>query len=398
MLTHWNRLTASTLANAGRLKHTHIDLIGDDSRHLSLITDIGADCSGIIATGVDASSRIAFGCSDGLALSVNHGRLADDYNLIGYDDTLRVASRHFPPAIVVSDSHPGLASTRVGRALANRAGARLIAVDHGHAHMAAVMAENRLHGSVVGILLDSNDISDADDGRRLRGAELLVCSRRECRSLNHPDSFTMPRDAAPWEAAVGLIIHHTGSATDVPRWLADAVGRPNIILAAERCRNKVDSVTVAGGAAYWDAIAAIIATARGGVCGAFADHRMLDSLASGLIAAPYDIDYERPVSTSGVAEDVMADLNNNTDARVVAARFVATEARAWAVAAARASAELGVKEVAAGGELLRSPLLQTMLRRNLSRLGLGLYLPSLDAAGDAGITIGQAAVAAALRA
>ncbi len=157
-------------------------------------------------------------------------------------------------------------------------------------------------------------------------------------------------------------------------------------------------MTVAGGAAYWDAIAAIIATARGGVCGAFADHRMLDSLASGLIAAPYDIDYERPVSTSGVAEDVMADLNNNTDARVVAARFVATEARAWAVAAARASAELGVKEVAAGGELLRSPLLQTMLRRNLSRLGLGLYLPSLDAAGDAGITIGQAAVAAALRA
>ena len=57
-----------------------------------------------------------------------------------------------------------------------------------------------------------------------------------------------------------------------------------------------------------------------------------------------------------------------------------------------------MKEVAAGGELLRSPLLQTMLRRNLSRLGLGLYLPSLDAAGDAGITIGQAAVAAALRA
>ena len=124
---------------------------------------------------------------------------------------------------------------------------------------------------------------------------------------------------------------------------------------------------------------------------------MLDSLASGLIAAPYDIDYERPVSTSGVAEDVMADLNNNTDARVVAARFVATEARAWAVAAARASAG-GVKEVAAGGELLRSPLLQTMLRRNLSRLGLGLYLPVSDAAGDAGITIGQAAVAAALRA
>lgn len=398
MLTHWNRLTASTLANASRLSYTHIDPIGDDSRHLSLITDIGADCSGIIATGVDASSRIAFGCRDGLALSVNHGRLADDYNLIGYDDTLRVVSRHFPPAIVVSDSHPGLASTRVGRALAHRSGARLIAVDHGHAHMAAVMAENRLHRSVVGILLDSNDISAADDGRRLRGSELLVCSRRECRSLERPDSFAIPRDAAPWEAAVGLIVHHTGSASDVPRWLVEAVGRPNIILAAERCRNQGESVTVAGGSAYWDAIAAIVATGRGGVCGAFADYRRLDDLASGLIAAPYAIDPERPVSTSDVVEDVIADLTDNTDPRVVAARFIATEARAWAVAAARAAAALGLKDIAAGGELLLSPLLQMQLRRNLSMLGHGLFLPSLAATGDAGITIGQAAVAAALRA
>lgn len=398
MLTHWNRLTASTLANASRLSDTHIASYKAGNQHFSHIADIGADCSGIIATGVDASSRIGIGRDNGVALSLNHGHLDDEYNLVRYDDTLRVLCRHFPPSVVVSDSHPGLASSRIARALAHRSGALLIGVDHSHSHITAVMAEHGLQGRAVGIVLDSDDVSETTDGRRLRGSELLVCSRRECKVRAQGEYLAIPRDADPWEAAVGLMLHVTGSINMLPAGLTAGVGIDNVVETAERCADPTKSVMVSGGEALWDAVAALIASGNGAADGPFRTGRELELLASGLIAAPYPIDPERPFSLSVLLDELLADMASHTDPRVIAARFHATQARSWAVAAARVAAEERIRQIVAGGDLLSNCLLRRQLMRQMALLGLTLYLPERISPGDAGVALGQATVAAALRA
>lgn len=382
----------------GRLYGTRFTAPASDILHLSHMTGTGADCSGIIATGTDASPCIAIGSPSGVTLSVNHGRLDDDYNLIRFDDTLSVMSRSLGPDVIAGDLHPGLASSRIGRALAHRSGASYIGVDHAHAHIAAVMAEHSLHGDVAGIVLDSHTVTDTADSRRMRGAEILLCSRRDCRRMTQGDCFVIPRGHQPWEAAVGLILHYAKSLSWIPDELVKAVGLPSITEAARRCCDRADSVIVPGGAALWDAAAAIIATATGAVDGPWRQGSRLEELAAGIMASPYTVDTSHPLSAECLLDEMLDDLGSDTDPRVVAARFVATQARAWSLAAARVAARAGIARVVAGGDLLRHPLLRAQLARQMKRLGLTLYMPERICAGDAGVAVGQATVAAARRA
>ncbi|MDE6588289.1 MAG: hypothetical protein K2K40_08130 [Paramuribaculum sp.] len=363
-----------------------------------LLTDIGVDCAGIIAAGVDTSSRLAVGTESGLALSYNHGHLDDSYNLVRYDDCLRVMSRHFPPSVVVSDSHPGLASTRVARALSRRTGARLVTVDHAHAHIAAVMADNGLRSRVIGLVTDLGDISTDNDSRHMRGTELLVCDLRSCTPVATAEAVAVPKSAEPWECAVGVILHYTGSLHNIPQGLLEAVGRRNITAAARRCDDPSESIVITGGRALADGAAAVIGTLRGISDGTLWHWTDIAALAEGLVAAPYSIDASRPFSGFLALEEMLADLHSHTDPSVVAARFFATLTRSWAVAACRIGAREEIDRVVASGDMMSSPYVCALLGRYLRALGMELYLPATVGFGDSSIAVGQAAVAAALRA
>lgn len=403
MLTLWNRLTARAKdfpAREAASRLSHIHLLSRPAGMISAgqLTDIGVDCAGIIAAGVDTSSRLAVGTDSGLALSYNHGHLDDSYNLVRYDDCLRVMSRHFPPSLVVSDNHPGLASTRVARALSRRTGARHITVDHAHAHVAAVMADNGIRRRVIGLVADLGDISTADDSRHLRGTELLVCDLKSCTPVATADPIAVPDTAEPWECAVGAILHYTGSLSYIPQGLLEAVGRNKIIDAARRCDDPAESITITGGRALADGAAAVIGTLRGLPEGALWRWTDIIELAERLIAAPYGIDIASPFTGFLAIEEMLADLRSHTDPSVVAARFLATLTRSWAVAACRIGASEGISRVVASGDMISSPYVCATLRRNLQALGMELYLPSTVGCGDSSIAVGQAAIAAALRA
>lgn len=397
MLTHWNRLTASPRAAAGRLCNTILTSSQADY-NFSQLTDIGADCSGIIATGADASSRIAVGYPAGLALGLNQGHLSDDYNLVRFDDVLRIMSRHFPPGIVVSDSNPGLASSRVARALASRTGALYISVDHAHAHLAAVMAEHHIHGRVTGILLDSTRVSDPTDNCRFNGSGVYICSRRECRQVTGDVYFRVRKNALPWELAAGLLMAVYDDCDAVARLLSDRVSEGNVRHACFASDDTGKSVVTSGGSSLWNAVAALIGMATDAVDGPFWQCDRLERLAEGMTAAPYHFDTSRPSDILPVIDELVHDLSSHTDPRVIAARFHATEARRWSLMAQRAAASVHSDRVVADGSLLGNRLLRNLLQTHMSRLGLQVIMPERLSAGDDALAIGQATVAAALRA
>ena len=114
----------------------------------------------------------------------------------------------FTPAIVVIDRHEGYHSARWGEALAKDAGAKLVRVQHHHAHIAACMAEHGLpidEDPVSGWMLDG--IGMGDDGT-LWGGELLQADFRDYRRIDHLPPVAMPGgNAASREPWRNLIAH-----------------------------------------------------------------------------------------------------------------------------------------------------------------------------------------------
>ncbi|HET6719652.1 MAG TPA: carbamoyltransferase HypF [Rhodocyclaceae bacterium] len=97
------------------------------------------------------------------------------------------------PEIVAHDRHPDFYSTRAAQAFAAQRGLPLIAVQHHHAHLAAVAAEHGLVGPTPGLALDGIGLGDdTGDGVTAWGGELLTIDGARFARLGHLAPLALP--------------------------------------------------------------------------------------------------------------------------------------------------------------------------------------------------------------
>lgn len=356
----------------------------------------------VLAVGAWLKNAACLWCHGRAHWSPVHGDLSDpqacaalEASVQGLLQQARAAGA--PVQAIAHDLHPDFFSTQLAQRTAQALGVPAIAVQHHHAHLAAVLAQHGLHGPAVGLAADG--VGLGSDGQAW-GGELLWLDGAHWQRLGHLQPLALPGgDRAarePWRMAAS-VLHALGRADEIAPRFAPAVGAPR----AEGLRQMLDqglNCPPSSSAGRWfDAAAAAL-----GLCLHQHDEaqaaRALEQAATEALAGQPGL---LPLPGARLHPDgridlrpVLAQLFDAPDAGAAAAGFHLALADALAQALVAAARTRHTHTAVLGGGCFFNRLLSERLVRQLIGSGLTVWLPGPPGCGDAGLAIGQAWVAA----
>ncbi|MET0205381.1 MAG: carbamoyltransferase HypF, partial [Casimicrobiaceae bacterium] len=292
------------------------------------------------------------------------------------------------PQAVVHDLHPDFYSTRFAARFARTRAVPLVGAQHHHAHIAAVLAEHRVGGPVLGLALDG--VGLGADGTAW-GGELLRVSGAQFERLGHLARIALPGgDRAahePWRMAAAAL-HLMGRSAEIAARFRQPAARTvqQLLLQDLHC-----PMTSSMGR-WFDAVAGLLGVRE---LQAFEGQApmLLEGLAARHGAATALSNGHRIVE--GVLDllPLVQCLADETDRARGAAIFHATliEAlAAWCVACAR---EQRLGTVVFGGGCFNNGILASGLLRRLRAEQLEVLEARQAPPNDGGLALGQAWIA-----
>ena len=302
------------------------------------------------------------------------------------------------PEVAVRDLHPGYMSTRIAGDLGLE---RIIAVQHHHAHVAAVMAEHGVTQRVIGLAFDGTGYGD--DGN-VWGAEFFECDLASYRRVGQLRYARMPGgDLAarePWRAALGYL----GLDPDAAHGFAlvlDAVQINVRNVALQQMARGLNAPLASSMGRLFDAAGAVLGVSLANQYeGQTA--MQLESLAGRRRAQPFPFPMRAAPDGTWVLDPLpLLVAIGEQRARGVglpelAARFHESVAAGADQLAARLAADAAIGTVVLGGGCFQNARLLVSLRARLEARGLSVLVPRQLSPNDGAVSYGQAAVAASL--
>jgi hydrogenase maturation protein HypF len=365
----------------------------------------------VLAVGAEQKNTFCLVDEDRAFLSQHVGDLENYATLRSFEQGVEHLCRLFDisPAVVAHDLHPEYLSTKYAARLE---GVLQVGVQHHHAHIASCLAANRHQGPVIGVAFDGLGLGD--DGT-LWGGELLVADLASYRRVGHLSYMPMPGGAAavrqPWRSAAAYLDAALGE--DLPvdlglrrrhtaRW-DQVVHLARLGLQVEPGHPFPPAPLASSAGRLFDALGAL-------VCGrdeanyegqAAVELEALAARAEGP-AQPWPLEVATGADgaivlpTVALFEKAARDLWRRTAPEVVAARAHATLAQLVARACRSVSeANAGLDVVALSGGVFQNAVLLRMVLRALEADGFRVLTNGAVPPNDGGVSLGQAAVAAA---
>ena len=287
------------------------------------------------------------------------------------------------PVAVACDLHPDFPSSK----LAHRLGLPVITVQHHHAHVAALAAEHRFEGPLLGLSLDGFGLGS--DGAAW-GGELLWVDGDRFERLGHLTPLPAPGgDRAarePWRMAAAAL-HALGRAPDIQRRFADEpLARPvlNMLNLGVACEP-----TPSAGRLF-DAAAGLLGVSRRQSFEGEAAMRL-----EGLVREPRVLPDGWRIE--GGVLDVLPLLGRLADGMAPAdgaELFHGTLIAGLVEWAAAAASTRGLRTVALSGGCFLNKVLSEGLVAGLNERGLEPLVARAVPPNDGGLSLGQAYVAA----
>jgi hydrogenase maturation protein HypF len=353
----------------------------------------------LLAMGPHLKNTFTLAQGDEAYVSQHVGDLENLETLEHFEDALARFEQLFriDPRWVVCDLHPGYLSTR----LAEESGlVELPAVQHHHAHIAAVLGEHGVSERVLGLAFDGTGYGA--DGH-VWGFELLEADLRGYERLAHLRYAPLPGGdlaaRAPWRALLGY-----ASLDPAGRWAEASlrsVPPQELMIARHQMRRRLNSPLASSMGRLFDAAGALLGLRVESVYEGQAAME-LEALADGDGGEPLPF----PVLREG--EDALpvldpvpllaalaAEHERGAPGSELAARFHTSLADATARLAAELCTARKLDTVALGGGCFQNARLLAEVRRDLEAAGLRVLAPEALGPNDGGISYGQAVVAAA---
>jgi len=356
----------------------------------------------VLAVGAELKSTVCLTKGRNAFVSQHIGDLENAETLSFFEQTIDHLKRilDIEPELVACDLHPDYLST--GWALAQAVPAT-IAVQHHHAHIASCMAEHGIEGPVIGLSFDGTGYGP---DRTVWGGEVLLADAAGYRRAALLDPVRMPGSAAaikePWRMGVSYLHHAFGpgfSELDLP--FLDRAGAEKTRVAAEMIEKRINAPKTSSLGRLFDGIAAI--------CGlqekvAFEGQA---AMALEMRADPRETDtyrFEwgkgpmRTVFVDPIVRQVVADLAAGIPVERIGGKFHATLVRLFTELCCEIRRETGLDRVALSGGVFQNAILLSNLSRTLTAQGFSVFSHRTVPTNDGGISLGQAAVAAAVAA
>lgn len=299
---------------------------------------------------------------------------------------------------VAHDLHPDFHSTRLALHWADRLGVPAIGVQHHHAHIAVVQAEQGLAGSVLGLALDG--VGLGTDGTAW-GGELLDCDAHGgFDRVAHLPPLALPGgDVAarePWRL-VASVLHALGRSDEIVPRLGPVVGEATARGVQTMLARGLNCPVSTGAGRWFDAAAGVLGLSvrqsEEAEAAVALEHCATDWL-------DRHGDFPPPVPLVSLDLDALFEtllVLDPADAEARgfgAALFHLVLAEALADAVQDAALIRATRDVALGGGCLLNRLLSERLHAPLQDAGLRVHRPQLVPCGDAGLALGQAWAAA----
>ncbi|MBL8307375.1 MAG: carbamoyltransferase HypF, partial [Rubrivivax sp.] len=293
------------------------------------------------------------------------------------------------PAAVAHDLHPDFFSTRFAAAFAAERGLPTVAVQHHHAHIAAVAAEHRFTGPLLGLALDG--VGLGDDGGAW-GGELLRMEGAHCTRLAHLRPIALPGgDVAarePWRVAAAAL-HALGQGDQIAQRFGQHAAAPAVAQMLERGLRCPPTSSLGR---WFDAAAALLGVRE---LAAFEGQApmLLEALADA-VPPRADLAALVPLGDDGALDLLpLFDALRRMPAPEGATLFHHAVAEGLARWVLQAAAREGIAAVALGGGCYLNVLLSRLLQDRLESAGLRVLQARQAPPNDGGIALGQAWVA-----
>jgi hydrogenase maturation protein HypF len=302
------------------------------------------------------------------------------------------------PEVAVHDLHPGYLSTRLAGDLGLE---RMIAVQHHHAHIAAVLAEHGETGPAVGIAFDGTGYGA--DGH-VWGAEFLIADLTGYRRKGQLRYARLPGgDLAahePWRSALAYMALEPDAAGALASAFTTIPVETRAI-AMQQIARRLNAPLASSLGRLFDAAAAVLGVRSVNRYEGQAAME-LEAFAGRRGAQPFPFPAVQDPDGLWVLDPVplLVALGERRAAGIglaeLAARFHESLAAAADSLAARLAAEAGLRTIALGGGCFQNARLLQSLRARLEARGLRVLVPQRLSPNDGAVSYGQAAIAAAL--
>jgi len=357
---------------------------------------LNLNVEGIFAAGAELVNCFCIGKGNQAILSQHIGDIKNFKTYEFYTESIARFQKLFRLNIetVVHDLHPEYLSSKY----ALETGIKAIAVQHHHAHIASCMAEHGLDEMVIGVAMDGTGLGNDN---KIWGGEFFISDLNDFERFTHFDYLPMPGGdkvtEEPWRTGVSYLYRIYGSKLkDLKLDFLKTIQAEKLEIIITAIEKKLNCPESSSAGRLFDAVAAITNICPVSDFHAEAPMR-LEAAILQVVEEKYEFDFNETISFDKTIIGIVNDLNDGKSKGLIAAKFHNTVIYCIFAVAERIRTLRKINKVVLSGGSFQNAYILGKVEILLEQNGFEVYSHKKTPANDAGIALGQLAIAAKRR-